>query len=1019
MKEAHSLTVKSTTLLRDYQSHGRNEDLEQAILDGRRSMGLIPVSHRRLHTTISNVGVMYGRRYEKHGDLADIDQAVKMADLALMVLPSSENQYRLARLNNLGSWLGRRFFARGEVQDLARAINITEEALGLASDGPQEASVSANLGNLLSKRYDRLGAVEDFNRAVDLAENAVNAMRYAESIDFTLQDVQVGLMLRLKARYRTFRISNDLDRAIELGESILDDTPAEHMRHNTRLSELSSIYSLRYDRSGNVEDLHRAIQLLEKTVDLPTFPDRPFTAMYKSRMADLLSDRFIDSEGPSDRNDIDQAVLLAEEVPSMINGKDFEYRNSLIRLGTIRAIRFEKYKDIKDMNRAIHVCEMAASMMPEESIERCGVYFNLGQWYSERYKENQDDEDMQKALSSYQDGLASKNIQPRWRLHASRRIADILFEQSKWSEAYDVLEQAIKGLPLVSPRFLENTDKQDQLAEFEGLASMAAVAALNVGKTPHQALELLEMGRGVISGLLMDTRTDVSDLSIANKELVKEFELYKELLDPPTNLRSVTTITHVNNAPAQDRLRQHQENSEKLDSIITQIRSIPGQERFLLPPSESEIMAAAAKGPIVIININKYRCDAFIIESHQIRLETLPSLSKSQIQTRFLDQGLKRTSLEELKWLWDVAARPILDALKYAHIPEENTWPRMWWVCTGVLSHIPIHAAGDHYERSGDTVLDRVMSSYTSSIKTLIHMRKREIHVLAPSQPAHAVLVSMRKTPGCGPDATLRYAEDEIAIAASSCRALNLRVLEPKKCKEAVIKALPGCRVFHFAGHGKSNPINPAESKLLLDDWKTSPLTVSSLRDYKVQHGASFLGYLSACETGRIEAGNLVDEGIHLVSALQLAGFKHVIGTLWEVSDKYSVDVTRHLYETLEKEGMNDTAVCLGLHRALRSIRDADLKLLRDKPAVKEFKSKEVDDATSAEVADTDITKSGNSSGAQAATSGEYVEDLPPGFAATILTTSGERTLKFENSRIKLRKARLLLAWAPYVHYGV
>ncbi|KAL1792224.1 hypothetical protein ACET3X_009975 [Alternaria dauci] len=603
-REAHSLIVKSTKLLREFQSKGRNEDLEQAILDGRRSISMTPISHQYLHSTISNVAVMYGRRFEKHGDPADIDQAVKMADLALMVLPAAEHDFRLARLVNLGSWLGRRFIARSEAQDLTRAINVTEEALGLASENSQKASISANLGNLLQDRYDRYGMVDDFNRAVDMAENAVNAMRDAESKDFTLQDIQVGLMLRVKNRYRTFGISKDLDRAIELGEEILTNTPIEHMRYNTRLSELSSIYSLRYEKRKNRGDLRRAIELHERTADLSTFTDHPYTIKYKAHSADLLSLRFLDLEGPSDRNDIDQAILLAEEVTTMIHEKNSEYRNALINLATIRAIRHEKYKKADDMNRAI--------------------------------------------------------------------------EQSRGSEAHTVLEQAVRNLSLVSPRFLNNTDKQDQLGEFEGLASMAATAALEAGKTPCQALELLEMGRGVISGLLMDTRTDISNLNISDEKLCKEFEFYKDLLDPPIDPRSVNSMKHVHEALSQDRLRQHQMDSERLDAIIAKIRSIPGQERFLLPPSASEIMAAAANGPITVININEYRCDAFIVEAHQIRLVALRSLSKGQIRTRFLNQGLKRTSLEDLKWLWDVAARPVLDALGYKEAVERDTWPRIW-----------------------------------------------------------------------------------------------------------------------------------------------------------------------------------------------------------------------------------------------------------------------------------------------------------------------------------------------------
>ncbi|RFU33132.1 hypothetical protein B7463_g3153, partial [Scytalidium lignicola] len=70
----------------------------------------------------------------------------------------------------------------------------------------------------------------------------------------------------------------------------------------------------------------------------------------------------------------------------------------------------------------------------------------------------------------------------------------------------------------------------------------------------------------------------------------------------------------------------------------------------------------------------------------------------------------------------------------------------------------------------------------------------------------------------------------------------------------------------------------------------------------------------------------LIDEGIHLVSACQLAGFRPVVGTLWEVSDKHCVDVAKVLYETIRDEGMTDEALYQGLHRAVRALRDGILK---------------------------------------------------------------------------------------------
>ena len=57
----------------------------------------------------------------------------------------------------------------------------------------------------------------------------------------------------------------------------------------------------------------------------------------------------------------------------------------------------------------------------------------------------------------------------------------------------------------------------------------------------------------------------------------------------------------------------------KLNKLVKGFRRQPGFEDFLDAPSEGEIRAAAKNGPIVVINISKYRCEAILVEQHQIR----------------------------------------------------------------------------------------------------------------------------------------------------------------------------------------------------------------------------------------------------------------------------------------------------------------------------------------------------------------------------------------------------------------
>jgi len=141
------------------------------------------------------------------------------------------------------------------------------------------------------------------------------------------------------------------------------------------------------------------------------------------------------------------------------------------------------------------------------------------------------------------------------------------------------------------------------------------------------------------------------------------------------------------------------------------------------------------------------------------------------------------------------------------------------------------------------------------------------------------------------------------------------------RSKSHILECLKSCKVFHFAGHGESDPSDPSKSRLLLDDWEADSLTVAHLRDLKLQGNSPFLAYLSACSTGTSKSAALLDESIHLISACNIAGFRHVVGTLWEVDDEHCVDAAREVYSTIAKVGWTDKAVALGVHNAARLLR--------------------------------------------------------------------------------------------------
>jgi hypothetical protein len=145
--------------------------------------------------------------------------------------------------------------------------------------------------------------------------------------------------------------------------------------------------------------------------------------------------------------------------------------------------------------------------------------------------------------------------------------------------------------------------------------------------------------------------------------------------------------------------------------------------------------------------------------------------------------------------------------------------------------------------------------------------------------------------------------------------------LKRRRKKEAMAQ-LKDCQIFHFASHGSTDQNDPKNSRLLLEDWKQSPLRVADLLGLNLKEQSPFLVYLSACGTSQIHNESLADESIHLVNACQLPGFRHVIGTHTSLEDEMCVEMARITYKEILGSGMTDESVCRGVHKASRWLRD-------------------------------------------------------------------------------------------------
>jgi tetratricopeptide (TPR) repeat protein len=803
-----------------------------------------------------------------------LQKAIDQGEEAIDTTPS-DHPDRARFLSNLASSLNYKFEQTNELDNLQKAINKGEEAvIATPSNHPQRAARLAHLARFLQRRFERTGDLDDLQKAISIGEEAAIAI----SPDHTHRPSILNmLVICLQNRFVRTGNLNDLQKAISRCEEVVAITPHDHFDKAARLSTLATLFSTRFSRTGNPDDLQMAIHNNDEAI-LAIPHGHPDRAAMLTNMAICLLDYFKQSG------------------------------------------------NLDTLQKAISRAQESADATPHGHPHRALVLNNHADTLEAKFERTGDVGSSEQAVCMLTEAVESENSPPQHRIQAALRAVRMLARNRNWVDVSRIAETAVKLLPRVSPRALKQTDQQYMLGQFAGLATTAASAAVQAGMEASFAVELLELGRGVIFGLQFGTRRDLTDLRKASRELAEQFErLRDELGSPSSNAPLQTAEGHMVGAASQSSGRH--DTSLAFEKVVEEIRNLPGFKNFLQPPQADELRLAASFGPIILINVSEYHCGAFLVESHAMRVLPLPRLKHSDIEKnanilrsiRHDPTSSKGQMSRMLEWLWDVAAGPILDELGFREPPSDGKWPHVWWIPTGELSLLPLHAAGYHYPKTSETVLDRVVSSYSPSIKALLYARQNAGQKDVNSAPDEVLLVSMPTTPGCS---DLKFAREEVKVLDGLFPASVPKVKLEQPCTEAVLSRLGTSEIFHFAGHGASDPLDPSKSRLLLNDWQENPLTVERLIEVKLYQKSPWLAFLSACSTGESQSKSLHDESIHLVSACQLAGFRHVIGTLWEVSDPHCVDVARVLYETIRDEGMIDTAVSRGLHQATRALRD-------------------------------------------------------------------------------------------------
>ncbi|KAK8869135.1 TPR-like protein [Apiospora arundinis] len=959
------------------------EDLRTAIVGAETAVNALDANHPEMARRLTTLAMLLHTQAERTRDLKDWEMAVERAKSALSATPNDRAE-RPQRLTNLGSVLLSRYLLTLKTEDLESAIKLARSALLITPEGdPDRSKRMINLGRALLSRYERTGDKASFEEAFAMAEAVPKQQRYRTQAQRLLGDL-------LFRRYERTGSRADMERAVAMADTAVLETPDGHDEMPDRLSNLA--YKLRgqYERTGNIsyleiaianarravaltpkghtdragwqnnvastvfrryertksdEDLEEAIASAEQAIS-GTPADHPDRVRYLSNLGPMLSCRY---RRTNSMVDLEAAIDAAEKT---VEGAPEDLPNRAMWLSNLASVyhtRYERTRSAGDLEAAMSKAKMAVAATPTDHPDRASWLFNLAALHMDQLERTQNPDDYHAAIGRYQESFECTNSPALVRVQAAHTASRMLWLLGPdfLVQAASLATRAVELIPAVCTRYLNREDQQNAIVQTSGLTTDCCSLLVQLGN-PGKALQQLEFGRGVILGYLIDSRSDLSQLRRDHSGLADTYELLRLQVSRDMS----TELGALRNSLLQERIAA----AHSLEDCLRQIRAKTGYERFLLEPTLDELKAAAEDGFIAVVNIVEMGSHAITISNANgiaavplpisplghTGLESGPGMKWRAAIGDFIrgrSQGLPREvevdeDMEEeerlspfLSRLWTSCVKPVLDSLRGAELLRESR-SRIWWIGTGMAASLPFHAAGQHHENADENTLAHAVSSYTPTVKALNFARS---HVARSgerlSNKTSVLVVAMPETPQQN---RLSGVLEETSAIRDAIRGLYQFESPERPTPVHVLDRMRESEIVHFACHGSSDAINPSDSHLLLhhsvEPDKADWLTVRQVSE--IDLGRAWIAYLSACSTAETRADRLTDEALHLASAFLVAGFGHVISSMWSADDEISVLVARYFYRHLSAKRDTEAwsreanrAVAEALHNAVLHIR--------------------------------------------------------------------------------------------------
>ncbi|MBF9130236.1 CHAT domain-containing protein [Plantactinospora sp. S1510] len=861
------------------------------------------------------------RLIRERGDSVSLSEEVTAWRQVLVTAQVADGHARNV-LYHIGDQVLQRHLASGSASDLDMAIDALSAAAEAAEAEPTpQPAFFAMLGHALGLRAEAGGpsTADDLDAAVWAMRTALRASSTGEEQDAA----STRLCSLLLQRFEASRQWGDLDEVIDRGQGVYDRQPdVSAALASPVASTLARALTLRGELTASSVDSAVAHFLrYQLSIRRDTGQDsrligiskavlqRPYSVLAAKRRTDGQPDLALVQE-------MDETITRLRQA---INGPTSDTARMELREGLVDALmgRHMAVPEPVLLDELIAELPMIIAEIPEHQRgHRVAHRLCLGLALQDRFRLAGRPADLDAAVDQCRRIVDDEAAATQFRIRAAcliGRTADF----GHWQTAHEAFGRAISLLPRLVGRSLAPDDHLRETAIWSELASDAAAVAVRAG-APHEALELLERGRGLLLGRALDSRGDLDQILAADPEQAPQ------LIADLRRIGDELAVSEGSPDPNTPHARQSDVDRRRAlvrawDQTVVRIRRLPGCANFLAPVTIDQLMPAAAAGPVVTVNVSRYGSHALVLTRDGVDAVPLPQVTVEALQEQaaaFLNalpfaelqaenehatHDAQQPLRDVLSWLWSTVAGPVL-----AHLGRDGSPPsRIWWIPTGSLAALPLHAAGTS---PGQSVLDLAVSSYAPTVTSLLRAANR-YGAAEPASPA-VQLIGIRAAPGrpslSGVTAEVKRILRRVPHAQ--------QLLDGEATCARVRSRLRAGGWLHVACHASSYPNAPADSALHLYD---GPLSIRQLLAERATHGE--LVYLSACATV-LSSPAVPAEVIHLGTAFHITGFQHVVGTLWQVTDGTATETARLFYEGIGRipdAGRSAQA----LHDAVRQLR--------------------------------------------------------------------------------------------------